>query len=318
MDELFPGWTEIHRSDDRRPCDERALVLRAVGIEYRIERPLGRSWHLLVPTIRVERATAELADWAEENTGRGERPVVLPPTPRGAWPAAAGYALVVLVVFLLERGRAFDLDWWVAGRGHSERLLDGEWWRAVTGLTLHADLSHLMSNVVFGVAFGVLLSQVLGSGVAWASIFATGVLGNALNAWFRGPGHLSIGASTATFGAVGVLVAYEWRRRAQMNLSPLRRWTPLLMGMVLLGWLGTGTPQIDRELLGDPGAGPLRRTDVSAHVSGMLTGVPLGALCGALLSLRGSPLPPGPRAQVLAGVAVIGIIALAWAAALLA
>ena len=92
------------------------------------------------------------------------------------------------------------------------------------------------------------------------------------------------------------------------------------MGLVLLGWLGTGgAPPIDRELLGDPETSllpPRPRTDVSAHVSGMLTGVPLGALCGALLSLRGSPLPPGPRAQTIAGLAIIGIIVVAWVAAL--
>ena len=43
--------------------------------------------------------------------------------------------------------------------------MDGEWWRAVTALTLHGGLSHIAGNLVFGVMFAVLASHSLGVGL---------------------------------------------------------------------------------------------------------------------------------------------------------
>ena len=52
----------------------------------------------------------------------------------------------------------------------SSEVLDGQWWRTITALTLHSGLAHLISNLVFGCAFGGLAAHSLGSGLAWFSI----------------------------------------------------------------------------------------------------------------------------------------------------
>jgi rhomboid protease GluP len=56
----------------------------------------------------------------------------------------------------------FSQDWWSAGAAQAGLIADGEWWRAVTALGLHADLSHLASNLAFGSLLGLLLAQILG------------------------------------------------------------------------------------------------------------------------------------------------------------
>jgi len=50
----------------------------------------------------------------------------------------------------------------------------------VTALTLHVDSGHLITNLGFGMLFGYLAGQLLGPGIAWASILAAGALGNFL------------------------------------------------------------------------------------------------------------------------------------------
>lgn len=251
---------------------------------------------LVVHARDAERARHEIAAWERENRGWPPPHDVPPPIPRYAFSSAGVYVLVLIVVFALERNRAFGLDWWGPGKLFAVLVRDGEWWRTVTALTLHTDLLHLVGNLVFGAAFGILLAQMLGSGVTWAAVLASGFLGNALNAWIRAPEHQSVGASTAVFGALGCLVAYEWRRRGLLQLKSLRRWTPPVMGLFLLGWLGVGG----------------EHTDFLAHVMGMLAGGVLGLVLG---SPRLSQ-PQRPAVQLAAGAAAILLIAGAWVAAL--
>jgi membrane associated rhomboid family serine protease len=114
---------------------------------------------------------------------------------------------------VLKRNQAFSLDWWRAGMSHAGLIQEGEWWRAVTALSLHADTVHLAGNLGFGLVFGFLAGQLLGWGRAWFGMVFAGALGNALNAFVQAPSHASVGASTAVFATLGILAAYSWTRR---------------------------------------------------------------------------------------------------------
>src|SRR6185369_4433376 len=103
--------------------------------------------------------------------------------------------------------------------------------------TLHADLTHLLSNVTIGGIFIILLCRELGSGLAWSLLLGSGALGNLVNALVQAPTHRSVGASTAVFGAVGILAAISMvRYRHHLQ----RRWfIPVAAGLALLAILGT-------------------------------------------------------------------------------
>ncbi len=142
----------------------------------------------------------------------------------------------------------------------------GEVWRALTALTLHGDEVHLLSNLVAGSGFMFFVCRIVGDGPGWFLFWFTGFIGNLLNAWVYYPvEHLSIGASTSVFGALGLLTGFgvlfalkkvEW-------ISSLPRWfKPILGGLTILGLLG----------LGDAGV------DVAAHISGFICGVAFGVL----------------------------------------
>jgi rhomboid protease GluP len=295
------SWVVVARARQRAPVDERAFVLGAVGLPCRIEHE-GGGVVLLVPEAFAPRALRELSEYDRERATLPQKEE-LPPVPPGALPSALFYATVLIAAYLLAAGDAFALPWWERGVSDAALVKDGEWWRAATALTLHLDIPHLAGNLVFGATFGVLFAQLVGSGVAWSAAFAAGFLGNLANAWIQGEGHRSVGASTAVFGVLGCLVAFEWRRRAFYHVKLMRRLTPPIMGLVLLAQLGLGAE-------GRPD------TDIGAHVLGMLSGAILGALIGVGLSLRKTILPSPPAVQVAVGLATLAALAGAWALAL--
>jgi membrane associated rhomboid family serine protease len=239
----------------RRPCEERALVLKAMDIEHLVvERTDG--CHVLVMPQDVARAGRELALYSAENAGPRSAPLALPPAGRGLT-AAAVFPAAILAMFFVEAGYLFDRDWLSAGESVAARVQQGEWWRAVTALTLHADLAHVAGNAVFGAFFAYLAGQYLGSGLALLEITLAGAAGNAANAWLQGADHRSIGASTAVFAALGIVAVHAWIDRRGWARGWARRSAPLVGALALLTYLGTGD----------------EHTDIVAHLTGFLMGL---------------------------------------------
>jgi membrane associated rhomboid family serine protease len=162
-------------------------------------------------------------------------------------------------------------DWILHGNAQAARILDHEWWRLLTSLTLHANISHLLSNLTIGGIFIILLCREIGSGLAWSLLLASGMLGNLANAHFNLPTHSSVGASTLVFGGVGILAAISMlRHRNYLN----RRWPmPIAAAASLLAILGTEG----------------ENTDLGAHFFGFVFGILLGLVTGYLLEKYGRP-----------------------------
>ncbi len=294
MTEQQPQAETVYRSVAKEDCRAHALVLETAGIRHKVVRQEGEYMLVVAPT-HAARARTELAAYAAENRDWPGDAAVLPPRANG-WPGVLGYAVVLVLVAVLEYRHAFAVDWHSAGRTHASLIRNGELWRAMTALSLHADFAHLLGNVLIGGLIGLFAGQIFGSGLAWVSILIAGTAGNLLNASIRHADHMSVGASTAVFAALGMVAAYSWQRRRHARASGLTRWAPLVGGAVLLSFLGTGG----------------ERTDVGAHVAGFLCGLPLGALYGRV----GERIVLTAGGQVLAGGAALALLATAWAFAL--
>jgi rhomboid protease GluP len=129
---------------------------------------------------------------------------------------------------------------------------------------------------------------------AWVTL-AAGVLGNALTALAHRSGFISVGASTAVFGALGALagaqIASHSAPGAGSQRGRARAWVSLAASAALLGLLGTG-----------------QRADLLAHLFGMLCGLGLGLF--AALALRA---PPRRSAlQPLLAAATVPALAACW------
>lgn len=293
---------------DRRALDDAALALAAQGHAWAVvalpDPTTGRQRFVLtVPREEEAAARDELAAYAGDlRRRRGVEPL---PEPIDSGAAGAlGYAFLIGLVYLFERRGAFGLDWREAGVNASDRVFDGELWRSITSLFLHADVPHLASNLFFGVLFGVLLAHAVGSGLAWSSILVAGAIGNLANDAFQAGVHRSIGASTAVFAAVGLLVGVESIRRRRFSVGPARRFGPIMLGAVLLAWFGGAG--------GQEGSG--RSTvDVGAHVMGFVSGLSLSGLL-AVIAAR-VPLRD-VRVQTAGGALACALALAAWAVAL--
>ncbi|HVS17216.1 MAG TPA: rhomboid family intramembrane serine protease [Planctomycetota bacterium] len=294
------GAVAIAQSARQRQLADWQLVLAAAGIPCAVQRQ-GALATLFVPAEAAERASAELADFARENRG-WPRPEELPEVLSEGSLGVVVWVLALLVADRMAVLGAFGHDWYAAGRSLARAVQGGELWRAATALTLHADLFHLLGNVAFGALFVGLASQVLGTGLALAATFCAGFLGNLINAWVQDPAHGSIGASTAVFGALGVLIGHRARHRRANQRGGLR-WIPIAAGVSLGLWLGVG------ESGPTPEQGS--RIDILAHVFGFLAGIGLGVLRAGLTGWQ-----PGRAQQLALGLGTAGLLVGAWALAL--
>jgi membrane associated rhomboid family serine protease len=283
---------EVFRSFWRNACEERGFVLHAVGIDSQVLW-LGRAWALLVPAHSYAEALAQLEVYERENPPR-RRAAPAEPLHGAAWTGSLAYAAIILLVGYLAGTFAFGRDWLGAGALVAGPTRAGEWWRAVTALTLHLDVGHLLANLGFGTVFGLLAGQLLGTGVAWATVLAAAGTANLMNAFIQPATHSSVGASTAVFATLGLLAAYAWRRRHGEGERWAYRWAPLIAGVFLLAFTGAGG----------------ERTDVLAHLTGFFTGAIAGIAHGTWR------VPRGAVAQVVAATAALAVIAGTWVLAL--
>ena len=285
----------VFESPNRGACADRALVLESLQIPYRIVDDMS-SCALVVPAEFSARARDELLLYEEENPP----PVIAKPAPvfqhQNALPGILVYAIVVCLIAGMEARGTFSFDWRGAGRVDGVLIRAGEWWRAITALTLHSGLRHLVGNLVFGGLFGLFAGRLLGSGVAWLTILLAGAAGNLLNMLLLDPAHKSIGASTAVFAALGLVAGFVWRGKLMRQDHWAYRLGPIVGGFALLMYTGTGGPN----------------TDVGAHLMGFLCGL----LAGVWLAPIRSALA-NQRLQLHTGWLAIVLIGFAWLVAYL-
>jgi membrane associated rhomboid family serine protease len=275
-------------------CADWAFVLDAVGVPYE-RRTTVTGASLWVEPEHHSRAAHELRHYLRENRRPAVAPVVWPNHPHAIY-GVIGYALVLIAVTFAVLAGAGDHNWKSAGVLDAGFLDRGEWWRVLTALTLHGDVLHLLSNLAFGALFGYPAARLFGPGVAWLLILAGAGLAYGVDALLHPPQHHLLGASTAVFTALGLVASYGWRRHLQ-NWSPwMRRSAPLVAGIALLAFTGTGG----------------ENTDILAHLAGFVVGTGIGALC-ARLTL---PAPGHFRVQWIAGLATLALLSLAWTLAL--
>lgn len=291
------GHEEVLRGRSKKAVRDGGLVLQSAGIPFALQAG-GAGARLVVSALDAERAREELGDYLTENR---EWPPPKPAAPRISSNGLTGaflFAVVVAVMHWMQHRFGYGIDWTSAGRMEGGAVAHGDWWRTFTALTLHVDLQHLVSNIVFGGLFGALAAQAMGPGVAWLGTVLAGAGGNALESYLVDPTHRAIGASTAIFGTLGLMTAAEWSRRGRTHSPWVRRVAPLFGGAVLFGWVGVGD-----------GSG---RVDVLAHATGFAAGCLLGLVVGKLrLDER-----VGPRLQIAAGAVTLALLVLGWAAAL--
>ena len=281
METLFSGLP-------RKRAETYGLVLSALDIEYRLQQQSG-DWCLLVRPTDHEKALAAVDLYRLENPPPPPRRDAAPHGYGRTWTGLGVSALLLAVhvaVGSLNNTRPVILFYGAS----AEHILDGDLYRCVTALMLHADALHLGANMVGIALFGTAVCSLTGWGVGWLMMLLAGAAGNLLNAVFFQTQHLSIGASTAVFGAIGILSGYQFIRKIKISGQRTKALLPMGGGLALLGFLGSAA-----------------HSDVTAHLFGFISGIAMGAGWAAL-----TDRPIAEKYQILSACLAAGLLALAW------
>ena len=189
-------------------------------------------------------------------------------------PVTTALLVIITIVFAVE---------WMKGAPNNEEVLIamgaimpgmmrfGQYWRALTGMFLHANLLHWAANSWALFQLGSLYEVMFGSGRFAAIYFTTGIIASIASSMVStGP---AVGASGAILGILGAFFF-------SIKRSPVwrhERWTKSLLNQLLF-WAGLNL------VLGFE----VKNIDNTAHIAGLLSGVILG-----LIPHRVPPPPPG-------------------------
>jgi membrane associated rhomboid family serine protease len=287
------GWTTIFDSTNRQACNDRALVLTSLKIPYEILSD-DRRYMLVVPVEVEEKAKYEIWQYDKENQPVPKARPRLVPEFQNPVPGVVIYIVIVCLVAWLAGESVFNRDWVAAGRVDGELIRQGEWWRTLTALTLHSGLRHLAGNIGFGALFGILAGRLFGSGLTWLCVVVASGFANTLNTLLLASDHKAIGASTAVFAALGLIAGFVWRAKLMAQDRWAYRLGPIVGGVALLAYTGTGGPN----------------TDIGAHLAGFVCGFGSGMLLTLL-----PKIPSSRQFQLLFGTSAVAALTIAWAVA---
>lgn len=288
-----PGQFAIGPYKTAKRAREHGLVILAMRLSYELVDGEQGGFYLWVDEAQRDAIYDQLQKYQRESKNWPPRALTALPNDQAASPLSLALYGSLLVIFYVAQTRISGFT--ELGVSDSRAIIEGgQWQLPMTALTLHGDPAHLVSNLMSGVCFGFLLNRSFGAGLGWTLFVLSGYLGNVLNAVVYWPEvHRSLGASTAIFGALGLLVGQALAGKfspAEM-VTFRHRMIPLMAGIVILLLTGFG---------GD-------NTDVLAHVWGFVAGIPLGALGFALLRHR-----PDLAKKKLWLAAPLAMIAAAW------
>jgi membrane associated rhomboid family serine protease len=189
---------------------------------------------------------------------------------------------------LYERGSLFIER--VLPDGSLGGLAHGEWWRLLTAAFLHANLFHLLMNMLVLWIVGGPLETVIGRG-RYLGIYVVSGLAGSAGALLLSPDAITVGASGAIFGLFGAALVAERQGTAVLGGS--------VMGIVVLNLVFTFA---------------FARYGIS--VGGHLGGLAGGALAMLALTRFGRVHAAYGRLGVagVAGIVAVGAlsVALAW------
>ena len=241
---------------------EHGLVVLAMGESYCLVSS-DNGYRLLVEPAALAAVREQLACFDRESIGWPPRPAIEErPVRRFELFTPMLWAFLVMAVYGGQR--AWPETWEEAGALDPRAVFDqGEWWRLATALFLHADVGHLVGNVLSGIFVFAAVVSTIGRRRGWLLLALASLAGSLAGAALNYPGpYRSLGASTAVFAGLGLLTGRAIRVLQQPGQR--HRWRavfgPLAAGLTLLALYGAGEAH----------------TDVVAHLTGFAAGLVLG------------------------------------------
>jgi rhomboid protease GluP len=184
-----------------------------------------------------------------------------------------------------------DLIHW--GGNFSPLTMDGQTWRLLSAMFMHAGFTHLAFNMVALYLFGRTVERIHGP-LPYLALYLMAGLAGGIATLLTKPAVVGVGASGAIFGLMGLLVAFFLADRS--FLSPQSRKSLLINAAVFSGYYlvqGFGKAGIDN----------------AAHMGGLLCGLLTGYVVGTPARLDTSAQGRASRLLPALGLATALVLA---------
>ena len=258
-EELEPTEVRISEGGYKQIRDE-SLVLLSQGITHRLDHSPDGPFQIFVDLDDQKRARFQIRLYHRENPPREPtEPLPLKASLQPIWVLLVPAAVTLVQFSGIIPG--------IEGEGLSDadKVMNGQWWRCITALTLHGDSRHLGGNLLTGylvlsmMSYRISLAKVVPF-LAVSSALANFCVAATVQSNFR-----SLGFSTFVFAAIGALSVMEFRLMPKESHGMLRRFAPLCGAASLATFVGLG-----------------EHADILAHLYGFIAGL----LCGFIPSKK--------------------------------
>lgn len=138
---------------------------------------------------------------------------------------------------------------------------NGEYYRLITSMFVHANILHLLSNMYALYVVGPIIEKYYGKGKYLLIYLGSGIIGSLFSVVLTN--YASVGASGAIFGLFGALLYFGYKYRATLDGFLRSSIIPTLLVNLILGFMIPGI-------------------DISAHLGGLIGGLLLSYQVGVI------------------------------------
>lgn len=172
------------------------------------------------------------------------------------------YILIVLNLMVFLYGILHGNDELINMFGNNYELVqNGEFYRLFTCMFVHADILHILFNMIALYSIGPVVERYYGKSKFLLIYLVSGLLGSIFSGVFMTADSISIGASGAIFGLLGSICYFTYYYRATLQGILRGSIMPVIIINLVIGFLSTSI-------------------DLSAHIGGLIGGILISMAIG--------------------------------------
>lgn len=172
------------------------------------------------------------------------------------------YILIVLNLMVFLYGVLHGNDELIKMFGNNYELVqNGEFYRLFTCMFVHADILHILFNMIALYSIGPVVERYYGKSKFLLIYLVSGLLGSIFSGVFMTADSISIGASGAIFGLLGSISYFTYYYRATLQGILRGSIMPVIIINLVIGFLSSSI-------------------DLSAHIGGLIGGILISMAIG--------------------------------------
>lgn len=172
------------------------------------------------------------------------------------------YILIVLNLMVFLYGVLHGNDKLINMFGNNYELVqNGEFYRLLTCMFVHADIMHILFNMIALYSIGPVVERYYGKSKFLLIYLVSGLLGSIFSGVFMAADSISIGASGAIFGLLGSICYFTYYYRATLQGILRGSIMPVIIINLVIGFLSSSI-------------------DLSAHIGGLIGGILISMAIG--------------------------------------